>query len=469
MSFALTFTATALLAAPGGSALVFMQVSSPVEPAAKPLLEESLRQAFSARMPVVTCKEAIEDETALKEVLNKRDIRTSADAPKKVGLLADFSKYDCEIPDNADLWAVWLTAYTDSRSGRREVSLRVRNIKDKESRPSFASLAEPEDAHLSWSELVERCVRRYFEEEESSQIQVPPVARVRVRETFALHARLSFASVPEGEAPPELRLNWKLYQCSERGGCDRFRNAVDDYVSCKRSNRARSVSDPSLMPVCLEPLESYDQVAVSMLPDRALPWIHWESDATTPRLRVDIPGEYVLIASARGDLAGAQRLSVEPPSNTLIAFGGVAYRPFEGSLTTDAFVLVSYDRVITQSPVGFIGAGLQWGVRLGVPEGTLAPFGFRGLVAPSILGRHHFTSEWISEAWLAPIGLLYEVNRGTGGYDLHPGTMLGLAIVWHPLRVPSLSVRAGLMGVTQTINFQRSEIYGPLVGAGFAF
>ncbi|HEY8207249.1 MAG TPA: hypothetical protein VIG99_07200, partial [Myxococcaceae bacterium] len=172
MSFALTITATALLAAPGGSALVFMQVNSSVEPAAKPLLEESLRQAFSTRMPVITCKEATEDETALKKVLENRDIRSTADAPKKVGLLADFSKYDCEIPTDADLWAAWLTAYVDSRSGRREVSLRMRNIKDKESKPTFASLAEPENTHLSWSELVERCVRRYFEEDESTQVQV---------------------------------------------------------------------------------------------------------------------------------------------------------------------------------------------------------------------------------------------------------------------------------------------------------
>lgn len=464
MSFLLTFTATALLAAPGGSALVFMQVSSPVEAAAKPLLEESLRHAFSLRMPVIACKEATEDETALKKVLEDRDIKSAADAPKKVGLLADFSKYDCEIPSNADLWAAWLTAYVDSRSGRREVSLRMRNLKDKESKPTFASLAEPENTHLSWTELVERCVRRYFEEEESTQIQVPPVLRVHTREPFVLHARFSFSSLSEAEGQPKLDVLWKLYQCSERAGCDRFREAVDEYLSCRRSNRSRSSSDPSLTPLCLEPLEAYDRVAVTMLPDRALPWLHWEK-GVSPRLTVDIPGEYVLVASARGDLAGAQTLSVEPAVNTIIGFGGLAYKK------TDAFLLVSYDHTITQWQWlhGFIGVGLQWGVRLGAPEPTWPPFGIRGLVAPTAVWRRSFTAEWIGEVWLAPLGVLYQFLKEMG-YGLRPGSMLGLAVVWHPPPpVSFLSVRAGLMGVTETTNFNHSEVYGPLLGLGIEF
>jgi hypothetical protein len=341
----------------------------------------------------------------------------------------------------------------------------MRNLKDKDSKPTFASLAEPENAHLSWSELVERCVRRYFEEDEATQVQVPPVLRVRVREPFVLHARLSFSSLSEAGGQPKMDVLWKLYQCSERTGCDRFREAVDEYVNCRRSNRVRSASDPSLTPLCLEPLESYDRVAVSMLPDRALPWLHWEK-GVSPRLAVDIPGEYVLVASARGDIAGAQSLSVEPAFNTFIGMGGLAYRGGPTHEDTDAFLLLSYDRTITQWLQGFLGIGLQWGVRLGAPENPWPPFGIRGLVAPTAVWRHSFTAEWIGEVWLAPLGLLYQFTREQG-YVLNPGTMLGLAAVWHaPLPVSWLSVRAGLMGVTETTNFNHSEVYGPLLGLG---
>src|SRR6185436_3456216 len=192
-----TATLTAFLLAappPQKAALVFMQVESPTEKDATALLEESLRHAFSTRMPVVTCKEAIQDETALKKVLEERGIKSSADAPKKVGLLTDFSRYGCEIPSEGPLWAAWLTAYADSRSKRREVSLRMRNLRDEKSTPTFASLAEPEDHHLSWSELVERCVRRYFEEEDLAEIQIAPTARIQVREPLTLQARLSVSS-----------------------------------------------------------------------------------------------------------------------------------------------------------------------------------------------------------------------------------------------------------------------------------
>jgi hypothetical protein len=289
---------------------------------------------------------------------------------------------------------------------------------------------------------------------------VVPVLRVRQREPFVLHARLSSTSLSEAG---KLDVHWKLYQCSERAGCDRFREAVDEYVNCRRSNRARSASDPSLTPLCLEPLEAYDRVAVTMLPDRALPWLHWEN-AASPRLTVDIPGEYVLVASARGDLAGAQSVSVEPPFNTLTLSAAPAYKA-DGY---DAFILVGYDRAFTLWFFGLLSAGLQWGVRLGAPRDPWPPFGIRGHIAPTLTTRHHFTTEWIGELGLAPLGVLYQFHP-EDGYVLHPGGMLSLGVVWRPTWIPFFSARAGVMGVTELANFNHSEVYGPLLGLGAEF
>jgi hypothetical protein len=456
-----SLTALLLAAAPPPkAALVFMQVESPTEKDATPLLEESLRHAFSARMAVITCKEAIQDETALKKVLEERGIKSSADAPKKVGLLTDFSRYGCEIPPEGPLWAAWLTAYADSRSRRREVSLRMRNLRDPESTPTFASLAEPEDHHLSWSELVERCVRRYFEEEELAEIEIAPAARVRMRDPLALHARLSVAS-PQDTGSRDLDIHWVLYQCSERAGCDHFRAAVEEYVTCRRSNRARSSADPTLTPLCVDPLETYDRVALKRLSDHTLAWVHWTQEPS-PAVTVDIPGEYVLVASSRGDVAGAERLTVEPPENVLIGFVGTAWRP-----QVDAFFMLGYHRLLTQSEWGVIGIGAEWGVRLGTDQGRPPPFGARGLLAPSVLFRRHFTAELIGETWVVPAGLLYEYSPPgdeTPGYALFLGSMLGLAVVYHPRWLPALNVRLGMMGVSKTLEPGHSEIYGPLVG-----
>lgn len=442
------------------AALVFMQVESPAEKEATALLEESLRHAFSARMKVITCKEAIQDETSLKKVLEERGIKSSADAPKKVGLLTDFSRYGCEIPSEGPLWAAWLTAYADSRSKRREVSLRMRNLRDPESTPTFASLAEPEDHHLSWSELVERCVRRYFEEEDLAEIQIGPTARIRVRDALALHARLSVSSPQETDSRA-LGIQWGLYQCSELAGCDHFRAAVEEYVTCRRSNRARSAADPTLTPLCVDPLETYDRVAVKML-DRRLSWVHWTEEPSTA-VTVDIPGEYVLVASSRGGVAGAQRLTVEPPQNIWVAFAGTAWRP-----QVDAFFMLGYHRVLAQASWGVLGVGAEWGVRLGTNLSRPPPFGARGLLAVSVMGRRYFTAELIGEAWVVPAGLLYEFDQ-EGGYVPFLGSMLGLAVVYHPSWLKALNFRAGLMGVSKTLEPGRSEIYGPLVGLSFEY
>jgi hypothetical protein len=457
-------TLTALLLAatppPERGALVFMQVESPTDKEATALLEESLRHAFASRMAVITCKEAIQDETALKKVLEERGIKSSTDAPKKVSLLADFSRFSCEIPSEGPLWAAWLTAYQDSRSRRREVSLRMRNLRDKESTPTFASLAEPEDHHLSWSELVERCVRRYFEEEETTEIRIVPASRVRVRDPLAVVAHLSFSGPQEAE---DLGLLWGLYRCTERSACDHFRTAVDEYVACRQSNRTRSTSDPSLTPVCTDPREGYDRVSVTRVENAA--WLHWErrddSGATTT-VTVDIPGEFVILATARGDIAGAQRLTVEPPFYSASFFGGLAYKPL------DAFAMGGFSRVLTQSQVGLIGVGVQWGVRLGASNDPPPPFGVRGLVTPSLVLRHHIRAELAVEWWLAPVGLLYEFDPEVG-YNLHPGTMLGLTAIWHPLPTPNFNVRLGMMGVARSTSFQTAELYGPLVGASLEF
>jgi hypothetical protein len=497
------------------AALVFMQVESPTEKDATPLLEESLRHSFSTRMSVITCKEAIQDETALKKVLEGRDIKSSADAPKKVSLLTNFSKYDCEIPDDGALWAAWLTAYVDARNGRREVSLRMRNLRDKESIPAFASLAEPQNTRLSWSELVERCVRRYFDEEAATEVQISPSARVRVRDPVALSVRFAFARAQESK---NMMIAWSLYQCWERSTCDQFRARVEEYVQCRRSNRTRSASDPSLTPVCVNPVESYDRVGVTLLSDRSHSWIHFDSEkrstrvtavgATLPAggeyfttesrattLTVDIPGEYVLVAymlrrpdasgdavralggedlapplvdidaahagdagETSGDVAGAQRLTVEPPFDAAVFSLGVAYKPFDG------FAMLGYQQVVTQWPmVGVVGVGLQWALRWGTSEARPPPFGPRGVVAPSLVVRHHFNDELAIEPWFAPLGLLYEF-KDTEGYSLQPGTMLGVAFIWHPRWLSVLYLRAGAFGLTRSTSLTTAEIYGPLLG-----
>jgi len=205
-----------------------------------------------------------------------------------------------------------------------------------------------------------------------------------------------------------------------------------------------------------------------MLPDRTLPWLHWEN-AATPRLSVDIPGEYVLVASARGDLAGAQSLSVQPHFNTFTAYAGLAYHVVtDDERKTDAFLLLSYDHALTPWFFGFLSGGVQWGVRLGAPRNPWPPFGIRGLVAPTLTTRHHFTAEWLGEVGVAPLGLLYEFNPDEG-YVLHPGGMLSLGVVWHPSWTPWFSARAGVMGVTELTNFNHSEVYGPLLGLGAEF
>lgn len=493
------------------AALVFMQVESPTEKEATALLEESLRHAFSARMKVITCKEAIQDETSLKKVLEERGIKSSADAPKKVGLLTDFSRYGCEIPAEGPLWAAWLTAYADSRSKRREVSLRMRNLRDPESTPRFASLSEPEEHHLSWSELVERCVRRYFAEEWAAEVEIAPSARVRVRDPLALSARFALSRAKEAQ---DLKVAWSLYQCLGRSTCDQFRAAVDEYVQCRRANRSRSASDPSLTPVCVDPVASYDRVGVTLVSDRAHSWAHFdrenrstrltsvgaiptgepehfngESRATT--LTVDIPGEYVLIAYTLsrpaaggyvpglpvvdvdaahagddgefdGDIAGVQRLTVEPAEHIVVAFAGTAWRP-----QVDAFFMVGYHQTLTESPMGFIGVGAEWGVRLGTDQSRPPPFGARGLLAASFMARQYLTAELVSEEWVVPAGLLYEFSEA--GYVPYLGSMLGLAVVYHPRWLPALNVRAGVMGVSKTLEPGHSEIYGPLVGGSLEF
>jgi len=442
---------------PSKAALVFMQVESPTEKDATPLLEESLRHAFSSRLAIITCKEAIQDETALKKVLEGRDIKSSADAPKKVSLLTNFSKYDCEIPEDGALWAAWLTAYVDARNGRREVSLRMRNLRDKESTPTFASLAEPANAHLSWSELVEHCVRRYFEEEELAEIQITPTARLRMRDPLALQARLSVSS-QETEAR-DLGLHWKLYQCSESAGCDRFRAAVEEYVNCRRSNRARSSADPSLTPLCIDPQEAYDRLAVQALADHALPWVHW-TEAPAPTLAVDLPGEYLLVASSRGALAGAERLTVEPPENILSGFAGTAWRP----QLVDLFGMVGFHRVLVQFPDGIeLALGGDWSFRLGRERSPPPPFGARGMLAPSLIARRYITAEFCMEAWGSPAGLLYEFND-PGGYSLFLGALVGIAAVYHPSWTPGFTIRLATMGVFKTLEPGHSEVYGPLLG-----
>jgi hypothetical protein len=479
-----TLTALLLAATPPleRGALVFMQVESPTDKEATALLEESLRHAFSTRMKVITCKEAIQDETALKKVLEDRGIKSSADAPKKVGLLTDFSRYGCEIPSEGPLWAAWLTAYADSRSKRREVSLRMRNLRDEKSIPTFASLAEPEDRRLSWSELVERCVHRYFGDERAAEAEIASTARVRVRDPLALSARFAFSHVKEAQ---DLAVAWSLYQCSERAVCDQFRAAVDEYVQCRRANRSRSTSDPSLRPVCVNPLESYDRVGVTKRSHfqpglgplaGATTWVHWLKDQATT-LTVDIPGEYVLVTSAPwflalgagaassadqdqadGFVAGAQRLTVEPPQDIAAVFVGAAWRP-----KFDLFGMVSYHRVLAQVSWVTLAVGGEWGIRLGSEQSRPPPFGARGLLSPSLLARRHWTAEIISEVWVAPAGLLYEFSQ-EGGYVPFLGSMLGLAVVYHPRWLPALNVRGGLMGVSKTLEPGHSEIYGPLVG-----
>ncbi|HEU4760502.1 MAG TPA: hypothetical protein VFT91_11050 [Dehalococcoidia bacterium] len=462
--------AAALLAAPPDApapkraALVFMQVESPAEPAAKALLGESLRHAFAARMAVITCKEATEDESTLLKALQERDIKQSSDAPDKVKLLAKLSKYSCKLPEDADLWAAWLTAYADSRSGRREVSLRMRNLNDEEAKPSFASFAEPADTHLSWSEMVERCVQRYFGDWEPGQLKVVPVVRIGVGVSFPLQAQLSLSTRARTEALRDqvsLSISWQMYGCTSRAPCDAFRAALDEYANCRRANRLRSASDPSPVPLCHDPSEDYDHLSVTPLP-RDTRWLRWE--ASSDRLSVDVPGEYLLVAraAAADDLIGTQRLSVEPPPNIVVAFGGLAYKP------TDAVLLLGYNRVVAVTSLGVIGLGLEWGARLGAPRDPPPPFGIRGLVAPSVMVRRYFTSDLVVESWLAPLGLLYEFDPEEG-YHLKPGTMLGLAVVWRPHQVPVVSLRAGLMGITQATSLQKSELYGPLVGGSFEF
>ncbi|HYV45181.1 MAG TPA: hypothetical protein VFA20_09990 [Myxococcaceae bacterium] len=464
-----TLTAVLALAAspPPKAALVFMQVESPTEKDAAPLLEESLRHAFSPRMAIITCKEAIQDETALKKVLEGRDIKSSADAPKKVSLLTNFAKYDCEIPEEGALWAAWLTAYVDARNGRREVSLRMRNLRDKESTPTFASLAEPADTHLSWSELVERCVRRYFEEEDLAEIRIAPTARVRIRDPLALHAQLSVSS-PQDTDSRDLGLHWKLYQCDEQAGCDHFRAAVEEYINCRRANRTRSSADPTLTPLCVNPLETYDRVALQVLADRTLPWIHWTEEPSTA-VAVDLPGEYVLVASSRGDVVGAERLTVETRENIVAVFLGAAWLP-----EFDWFGMGSYHRVFAQLPHGLVLAvGGELGVRLGRARSPPPPFGARGLLSPSLLARQYFTTEIYGESWIAPAGLLYEFNdpetHDPGGYLLFLGSLLGVAVVYHPHWTPGFTLRIAAMGVTKTLAPGYSEIYGPLGGVTFEF
>jgi hypothetical protein len=126
--------------------------------------------------------------------------------------------------------------------------------------------------------------------------------------------------------------------------------------------------------------------------------------------------------------------------------------------------MLSYDYSFAETQFGYLSAGLQWGARLGVPLTQVPPFGIRGLVAPILRGRHFFTSEWIGEAWLAPAGVLYQFQDFVG-YVLNLGTMLGVAGVWHPGRLP-LAFRLGVMVVAETLNPGHSEVYGPLLGIG---
>ena len=84
------------------------------------LVSESLLRSMHSRMTVVPCKEAMEDEVALLKLLKERDIRQESDSPERVRLLARLSKNVCKVPEGAVPWAAWLTAYVDSRTGRRD-------------------------------------------------------------------------------------------------------------------------------------------------------------------------------------------------------------------------------------------------------------------------------------------------------------------------------------------------------------
>jgi len=303
-----------------------------------------------------------------------------------------------------------------------------------------------------------------------------------MRDPLALVAHLAVSSLQEAE---DMGLQWGLYQCTEREACDRFRAAVDEYVACRRSNRTRSASDPALTPVCADPREGYDRVSVSRVENPA--WLHWERRAgssSPTSVTVDIPGEFVLLSTARGDITGAQRLTVEPPFNSAVFIGGIAYNGGMASNPIDAFGMLGLGRMLTQSSFGMIGIGVQWGVRLGTSLERPPPFGIRGLVSPSLTIRHHFTAELAVEWWLAPVGMLYEFKeqqqidetQAQGGetqdhvgYNLHPGTMIGLTAVWFPFRTPFFHVRAVLMGVARSTSPQTAELYGPLLGTGWEF
>jgi len=421
-----------LISSPGAArgALVFTHVDSQSEPAAKELLSESLLRSLSSRMAVVPCQEAMEDEIALLKLLRERDVRQESDAPERVRLLGKLGKYGCKLPEGAEPWAAWLTAYVDSRSGRREIALRMRNLDQAQAGPRFTSFAEPPDTRLSWSELVERCVQRSFGEE-LPQLDLEPTIRGRLLNPILLKAKTDL---------PVQSLEWKLYECVDRDWCEKFRTAVVEHDRCRRTRPAAECPDPEAAP------ENWG------VERREVKW-----QANPPAVGVEVAGDYTLVASAKGgSVSGAQYLVVQPPPNAMRMFVGPA-------LAQLALVaLVSYYRIFYSDSTSYFGAGVDIGSRVGWP---FPPLDAKAVIGPSFL-MVFVPQNQISVEMSFAFGLGYEKGEEV---KLGFGQLIRLSAVWRPKSLQPLSFYATAVAAGGTWSQPYLEIYGPLAGFGWEF
>jgi hypothetical protein len=176
--------------------------------------------------------------------LKSLGISERADAPDQVDILQKLARAQCRLPLLASFWTAHLTVHVDSRSGRREAILRLRDLEELDAPELIRSIAEPAAGDWPWETLVERVVRKCLSNSRPPAIDFEPSVVTEVGRPVFLHAAIHTASTT--------RVTWEVYSCSDET-CDRAAKEERVFERCEQATADVLSSSPTPASQCHRP------------------------------------------------------------------------------------------------------------------------------------------------------------------------------------------------------------------------